>query len=78
MGDRPRIKKLLQEKVVDPEAYKPNSCSDSAKYFHEYPNDLIVELWIDKHCSLRQVERAGIDLDILKALAIESVKHTVY
>lgn len=78
MGDRPRIKKLLQEEVVDPEAYKPNSCSNSAKYFHEYPNDLIVELWIDKHCSLRQVERAGIDLDILKALAMESVKHTIY
>lgn len=78
MGDRPRIKKEIEDEIVDPESYGPNCCSKSAKHFHEYPNDLVVELWIDRHCTLRQVERAGIDIDTLRVLAIESVKHTVY
>lgn len=77
MGKRKRIGVEIEE-IIDPELYMPNSCSENAKKFHEYSNDLFVELWIDKHCSLRQVERIGIDLDTLQNLAMLSVKHLVY
>ncbi len=77
MGNRKRIKVQIEE-IVDNELYTSNCCSDNARKFHEYSNDLFIELWIDKHCSLRQVERIGIDLDILKDLAMRSVNHLVY
>ena len=78
MGERPRIIKPVIEEIIDPHAYTANSCTQNARKFHEYSNDLVVELWIDKHCTLRQVERSGIDIDTLQNLAIESVKHIIY
>jgi hypothetical protein len=78
MGERPRIVKTIIEKIEDPNSYTQNSCSLNARKFHEYSSDLVVELWIDKHCTLRQVERSGIDIDTLQNLAIESVKHIIY
>lgn len=74
---RKRIKADTEE-VFDEKLYRANCCSENAKMFHEYSNDLTIELWIDKHCSLRQVERIGIDLDLLKDLAIRSIKHIIY
>ena len=77
MGNRKRINVEIEE-IVDDKLYIANCCSQNAKKFHEYSNDLFVELWIDKHCSLRQVERIGIDLDVLQDLAIRSVNHLIY
>ena len=77
MGTRKRIK-IDSEEIVDPELYIANCCSNNAKKIHEYSNDIFVELWIDKHCGLRQFERLGIDIDTLKDLAIKSVKHLIY
>ena len=77
MGYRKRIKVEIEE-IVNTELYTANCCSENAKKFHEYSNDLLIELWIDKHCSLRQIERIGIDLHILKDLAMSSVKHLIY
>lgn len=77
MGNRKRIKVGIEE-IIDNELYSANCCSDNARKFHEYSNDLLIELWIDKHCSLRQVERIGIDLHILQDLAMRSVSHLIY
>ena len=77
MGNRKRIKVVIEE-IIDNELYTANCCSDNARKFYEYSNDLFIELWIDKHCSLRQVERIGIDLHILQDLAIRSVSHLIY
>jgi hypothetical protein len=78
MGERPRINRPLIEEIIDPNSYSENSCSKNARKFHEFSNDLVVELWIDKHCTLRQVGRSGIEIDILQNLAVESVKHIIY
>lgn len=77
MGSRKRIT-IEKEDIVDNKLYIANCCSENAKKFHEYSNDLFVELWIDKHCSLRQIERIGIDLDILQDLAMRAVSHLIY
>lgn len=77
MGNRKRIKVVIEE-IIDNELYTANCCSDNARKIYEYSNDLFIELWIDKHCSLRQVERIGIDLHILQDLAIRSVSHLIY
>ncbi len=77
MSNRKRIKVEIEE-IIDNELYTANCCSDNARKFHEFSNDLFIELWIDKHCSLRQVERIGIDLHILKDLAMRLVSHLIY
>lgn len=77
MGIRKRIKAETEE-IFDEKLYKANCCSENAKKFHDYSNELFIELWIDKHCSLRQIERIGIDLDLLKDLSVRSVKHIIY
>lgn len=77
LGNRKRIN-LGTEEVVDHKLYVANCCSQNAKKFHEYTNNLFVELWIDKHCSLRQIERIGIDLDVLQDLSMRSVSHLIY
>lgn len=81
MGNRPRIPKAEveeEEEIIDPDSYTANSSSDFAKKFHECSHDLSIELWLDKHCSLRQTERLGIDIDTLQNLALRGIKHIIY
>ncbi|MFA9187800.1 hypothetical protein AAGV33_06965 [Flavobacterium sp. FBOR7N2.3] len=78
MGDRPRIAKNEEKEIIDPLSYSANSSTDFAKKFHECSHDLSIELWLDKHCSLRQTERLGIDIDSLQKLALQAIKHIFY
>lgn len=77
MGDRPRISKT-EDIIIDPDNYSANSSSNFAKKFYECQHDLSIELWIDKHCCLRQTERLGIDMDKLQLLALQAIKHIIY
>ena len=77
MGTRKRIGNEAEE-IVDDKLFTANCCSENARKFHNYLNELGIELWIEKHCSLRQIERIGIDLEILRDLVIRSVNHIIY
>lgn len=77
MGKRPRIKVKKETVIVDELEFKPNCCSENARQFYNY-EEIEIELWVDKHCHLRQIlgdengKREGIELEVIKDLVIRS------
>lgn len=80
-GRRPRIQKTT---ITDIEAYVENCCSKHAKRIFTHTHQTIIEIWVDKHYTLRvqfgdtNGEREGIELNIVQRLIEKSFKHLVY
>ena len=80
---RPRIQVIVGEKVIDPLAFLENcSSTGTARIFHSCPEEICIEMHLDKHCHLRQIigeddgsKREGIELNLVQNLVQKSFKH---
>ncbi len=57
--------------------YSPNSCTATGRQFHQTKIDIDVELWFEKHCNERQIER-GLESDTLQKLTVRCINHIFY
>ncbi len=80
---RPRINK--QEKmagaVPPPEdvlAYLPNKASVNARQIIAFNESITLDLWHDKHYIVRNVEREGIDTEVVQKLIVNAIKHLLF
>lgn len=84
MEDKPKRKRVHIKPpieaiiIADPQKYGANGASLNARKFDDHIESHNCELWIDFHCSLRQLERVGIDFDRLTSLATRSLRHLYY
>ena len=51
-GKRRRIT-IINSQLNDPDEYKQNSCSPNAKQIELFSETVDIELWVDKHYSVR-------------------------
>ena len=84
MGDRKRIKKVNEIVVIDPEAYRFNSCSKNAKPEKIFGHKIYTDVWTEKHYNIRLFQgeddgqkRDGIDLDLVLNLISETFPHVL-
>ncbi|KGO90999.1 hypothetical protein [Flavobacterium subsaxonicum] len=76
---RIRIKSpVIETFIVDPLKYGVNASTQNARQDCTINIKYDVEIWYDEHVSIRQLERDGIEIDVLKKLASKSFKHIFY
>ena len=82
-GKRRRIT-IINSQLNDPDEYKQNSCSANAKQIELFSETVDIELWIDKHYSVRNQfgdddgPREGIGEEYTKSLIKKSFRHLMY
>ncbi|MFW0738807.1 hypothetical protein [Flavobacterium sp. T12S277] len=57
--------------------YTPNSCTQTGRQFHKAVIHTDVELWFEKHCDTRQIER-GLESNTLQDLTVRCINHIFY
>jgi len=82
-GNRPKRKRIsepiaIESFIMDPLEYSVNATTQNARQDCVINIQYDVEIWYDEHVSIRQNERQGIEIDILKDLAHKSFKHIFY
>ena len=77
---RPRISKLIENKIIDKDAFVENCSTKRARLTSELVEDLKTEVWIDKHYydHTLEKERIGIEIEFVEPLVIKSLRHLLY
>jgi hypothetical protein len=82
-GERPRIKPILNDIIVDHEAYSENCCSKNARQIILSPHKFNSDIWADKHYNIRVQQgddngiREGIEIEVVLELIKNTFNHVI-
>jgi hypothetical protein len=82
-GERPRIKSIITDSIVNLEAYSENCCSKNARQVLLSPHKFNSDVWADKHYTIRVQQgddngvREGIELEAILELIRDTFNHVI-